>query len=321
MDAAASGGHFNVYTASVVYGGVGATEFGVTRSKLWNPFDSDMNGGEEKSKEFAEWLSSDVEIVKAYRQAIAGRLVICDCGFDWCPCAMLNFAMGHGMVSAKPEGLLERSEWRLRVRRALEKSCDTQYLGECVTRCIATKAGGISECARLLLVPVPNSQTKVTSDLLPLQLYDWSTHRGKSKHQRRKGCTANQANWIWLMSLGCNYLYAGGSRLLADCLTPDADKLDGEHVIVQQTFLRSINRVLTAAPAIKAGDLEAKLKGLVAGYCGQPLNLPQKLTAEQAESGLPPEGFGGKVNPLDFAVGETRRWLENHEEALLPEDE
>ena len=107
MDAAASGGHFNVYTASVVYGGVGATEFGVTRSKLWNPFDSDMNGGEEKSKEFAEWLSSDVEIVKAYRQAIAGRLVICDCGFDWCPCAMLNFAMGHGMVSAKPEGLLK----------------------------------------------------------------------------------------------------------------------------------------------------------------------------------------------------------------------
>ena len=90
---------------------------------------------------------------------------------------------------------------------------------------------------------------------------------------------------------------------------------------MQQTFLRCINRVLTAAPAVKAGDLKAKLKGLVAGYCGQPLNLPQKLTAEQAESGLPPEGFGGKVNPLDFAVGETRRWLENPEEALLPEEE
>ena len=83
MDAAASGGHFNVYTASVMYGGVGATEFGVTRSKLWNPFDSEMNGGEEKSKEFAECLSGVVEIVKAYRQALAGRFVICDCGLDW----------------------------------------------------------------------------------------------------------------------------------------------------------------------------------------------------------------------------------------------
>ena len=45
MDAAASGGHFNVYTASVVYGGLGAAEFGVSRSKLWNPFDSEVSGG------------------------------------------------------------------------------------------------------------------------------------------------------------------------------------------------------------------------------------------------------------------------------------
>ena len=213
MDAAASGGHFNVYTASVMYGGVGATEFGVTRSKLWNPFDSDMNGGEEKSKEFAEWLSSDVEIVKAYRQAIAGRLVICDCGFDWCPCAMLNFAMGHGMVSAKPEGLLERSEWRLRVRRALEKSCDTQYLGECVTRCIATKAGGISECARLLLVPVPNSQTKVTSDLLPLQLYDW---RATERLYCKPG-ELDLANVFGVQLPLCRWLKVAGGLLDARC--------------------------------------------------------------------------------------------------------
>ena len=60
---------------------------------------------------------------------------------------------------------------------------------------------------------------------------------------------------------------------------------------------------------------------MVAGYSGHPLSLPEKLTAEQVESGLPPEGFGGKVNPLDIAIGETRRWLEDPKDALLPEDE
>jgi len=49
--------------------------------------------------------------------------------------------------------------------------------------------------------------------------------------------------------------------------------------------------------------------------------LPEKLTAEHVKTDLPPKGFGGKVNPLDIAIGETRRCLEVLEEALLPEDE
>jgi hypothetical protein len=153
--AEASGGHFAIYTASVVYGGVGATEFGVSRSKLWNPFDSEVKGGEQASREFAAWLISDSAILEAYCEAIAGREVVCDCGLDDCPCVLLN-TVARG-ARFRPAGLLTNPEWRLRVRTTLEKSCDVKYLGDCITKFIAAKAGGISECARLLFVPVPNS--------------------------------------------------------------------------------------------------------------------------------------------------------------------
>ena len=127
------------------------------------------------------------------------------------------------------------------------------------------------------------------------------TERREHRRQaRREGFTENQAKWVWLMSLGCNYLFAGCSRLLPDCLTPDADKADSEHLLVHQTFARNISRVMSSSPVVKGGDLKAKLKGLVAGYSGHPLSLPEKLTAEQVESGLPPEGFGGKVNPFGY---------------------
>ena len=298
----------------------------MSRSKLWNPFDSEVKGGEQASREFAAWLISDSAILEAYCEAIAGREVVCDCGLDVCPCVLLNtVARGARFRTA---GLLTNPEWRLRVRTTLEKSCDVKYLGDCITKFIAARAGGISECARLLFAPVPNSQAKVARDLLPVRLGGpmqterTRTERREHRRQaRREGFTENQAKWVWLMSLGCNYLFAACSRLLPDCLTPDADKADSEHLLVHQTFARNISRVMSSSLVVKGGDLKAKLKGLVAGYSGHPLSLPEKLTAEQVESGLPPEGFGGKVNPLDIAIGETRRCLEVLEEALLPEDE
>ena len=84
----------------------------------------------------------------------------------------------------------------------------------------------------------------------------------------------------------------------------------GECVMVQQTTSWCFDLVLSAALAAFVGDVKAILKALVAGYGEQPKSLHVKPTAEQTQSGMPPDIVGGKVNLLDFAVGETWRWWE-----------
>jgi len=127
--------------------------------------------------------------------------------------------------------------------------------------------------------------------------------------------------WIWLMSVGCNYLFAGGSQLLLDYLTPDVGQADSEHLLVHQTFARNISRVMSSFPVVSGGDLETLLNGLVVDYSGHPRSLPEKLTAVQVESGVPPDEFGVEENLLDIATGEPWHLLEDSEDALLPKDE
>ena len=89
------------------------------------------------------------------------------------------------------------------MQEALEESCDVLYFGNCNAKFITIIAGGSSDCDRFLFVPVPNSQAKVTRDLLPSRIggppqkeenrADWSMHWGQA---RRGSLIENQANWV-----------------------------------------------------------------------------------------------------------------------------
>ena len=58
--------------------------------------------------------------------------------------------------------------------------------------------------------------------------------------------------------------------------------------------------MMSAALAVFVEDAKAILKALVAGYGEQPKYLHVKPTAEQGQSGMPPDTVGDKVNLLDF---------------------
>ncbi len=122
------------------------------------------------------------------------------------------------------------------------------------------------------------------------------------------------------MLLAGNYLFGSMSRMLSDCLFSHGgcshihERLIQTHTRIAQLFVSEFGGVVF-------NDIERELHGLKSSYGGQAIKIPHKVTAEQIEHGLPPEGAGGKIDVLQVATGAVRKWLEDPNLALKPQSE
>ena len=117
--------------------------------------------------------------------------------------------------------------------------------------------------------------------------------------------------WALNSLAGCNLL--AGHHSLLPSGRPSALQLAavGE---LQATVTRSMSRSFELRWARK--DCAAELKRAHVSYTGEEVEVAQILSVEQMKPALPPFGFGGTIQAVDFLSPGSRFWLE-HPERLL----
>ena len=172
------------------------------------------------------------------------------------------------------------------------------------------------------LLPIPG-EAVVQIRSGPLHMTEDEAHgRSSTLHERRPTLKAGahssqsvdgEGNCAWALNglAGCNLLAGHHSLLPNGRATALQTAAVGE---LQATVTRSMSRSFELRWTRK--DCAAELKRTHVSYSGEEVEVAQTLTVEQMEPALPPVGFGGAIQAVDFLSSGSRFWLE-HPERLL----
>lgn len=131
--------------------------------------------------------------------------------------------------------------------------------------------------------------------------------------------------WHGLIVLGLNYLWAGCKQNGLVChREPTASQSACLKRLweVVKNFVDDTSEVkekLVKSPGREAW--KGKLDSFRVSYQGEVVEKAQKLTLARILPGLPPVGYGGKVNILELCEGRVREMLEDPEKVMLSGDE
>ena len=167
------------------------------------------------------------------------------------------------------------------------------------------------------LLPIPG-EAVVQIRSGPLHMTEDEAHgRSSTLHERRPTLKAGahssqsvdgEGNCAWALNglAGCNLLAGHHSLLPNGRATALQTAAVGE---LQATVTRSMSRSFELRWTRK--DCAAELKRTHVSYSGEEVEVAQTLTVEQMEPALPPVGFGGAIQAVDFLSSGSRFWLEH----------
>ena len=117
--------------------------------------------------------------------------------------------------------------------------------------------------------------------------------------------------WLLCTSAGCNLL-AGHRELLTA----------GETTALQRSAIEQMRPTLKRSLEPRQDlrwlekDCKLELKRTQVSYTGEEVEVAQKLTLSQMEPALPPLGFGGKIDILEFLSEGSAAWLRSPERLM-----
>ncbi len=141
------------------------------------------------------------------------------------------------------------------------------------------------------------------------------------REMRRIGLLA----WHFLLCLGLNFLWTGGRSVGGVCLRDPtkAQKRCLDH-LWESAKLFVDDRSETKEKLLKAPNTEewnSKLDGVRIGYTGETVEKAREITLAQIMPGLPPEGYGGRIQLADLCDGEVKELLLHPEKCMLQGEE
>ena len=154
----------------------------------------------------------------------------------------------------------------------------------------------------------------------------WSEKKKLNHSQVQRGMgRSGLLVWHGLIVLGLNYLWAGCKQNGLVChREPTASQSACLKRLweVVKNFVDDTSEVkekLVKSPGREAW--KGKLDSFRVSYQGEVVEKAQKLTLARILPGLPPVGYGGKVNILELCEGRVREMLEDPEKVMLSGDE
>ena len=131
--------------------------------------------------------------------------------------------------------------------------------------------------------------------------------------------------WHFLLCCGLNFQWTGGKSVGGVCFR-DPTKVQKrclDHLWESaKVFLDDRSEVkekLLKVPNV--GDWSSKLDGVRISYQGETVEKARDITLDQIMPGLPPEGYGGKIQLADLCEGEVKELLLQPEKCMLQGEE
>ena len=154
----------------------------------------------------------------------------------------------------------------------------------------------------------------------------WSQKKGMAhgkvhREMRKRGMLI----WHFLVVMAINFMWNGMRSVGKVCWrqASKAQKMAQDRIWESiKTFMDDLSEVkekFAKAPGYE--EWTGKLDGVRISYQGEAVPKAQRLTLEQIEPGLPPEGYGGCVQLLDLVDGQVKEKLMNPEQCLLKGEE
>ena len=174
----------------------------------------------------------------------------------------------------------------------------------------------------LLPLPVPWSWAPFAEFLM--QSVDERRHHSSHRVRRRRRELHGVGCWSLLAICVLNFLYAGVGHLQE--LRVCREKPRPAQLAALRRIARDARWLVGRAPEDAVAQTSSQnfpqvLMRKRVGYTGEEISRPQPLTLLEIIPGLPPEGAGGIVDPLNLATGDVREALIDPSLVLLPESE
>ena len=293
-----------------VYIGSGALEFGIARS-LW----LELPGPPTDAQVEYEALGGRVLRVKSESELPEARALIDRLGLH-----RLRFA--H----------FSEAHWR----RALRTDLRAAPLSACragllIKVFVLNKPGSLGNFLRIF--PAALVETSVAKGAaLPVGLPMWTPaeqpfvmfNMGCWQWDGRSSFDAAFHAWTWLCIMGLNYMFAGGSRMLARPMlhskVPDPQVAEAQSQVLNRVK-HLVSIFLKEGSQVDPTEVENKGAEKLFDYWGEEITVPLKLTLKGLMPALPKPGTAVRV-PIETLVSEeSRRILLDPASVRLPENE
>ena len=131
--------------------------------------------------------------------------------------------------------------------------------------------------------------------------------------------------WHFLLCCGLNFLWTGGRSEGAVCLRDPtkSQKRCLDHLWESAKWF-VYDRSETKEKLLKApvtSEWDSRLKGVRISYQGETAEKAREISLDQIMPGLPPEGYGGRIQLADLCEGEVKEMLLHPEKCMLEGEE
>ena len=179
----------------------------------------------------------------------------------------------------------------------------------------------------VLPLPILSDSRKEVLKLIASGDYKRLAGTWKDKQQMKGGKVEREMRrvglliWHLLLCCGLNFQWTGGKSVGSVCFR-DPTKVQKrclDHLWESaKVFLDDRSEVkekLLKVPNV--GDWSSKLDGVRISYQGETVEKARDITLDQIMPGLPPEGYGGKIQLADLCEGEVKELLLHPEKCML----
>lgn len=183
----------------------------------------------------------------------------------------------------------------------------------------------------VLPLPILSDSRKEVLKLIASGDYKRLAGTWKDKQQMKGGKVEREMRrvglliWHFLLCCGLNFQWTGGKSVGGVCFR-DPTKVQKrclDHLWESaKVFLDDRSEVkekLLKVP--NTGDWSSKLDGVRISYQGETVEKARDITLDQIMPGLPPEGYGGKIQLADLCEGEVKELLLHPEKCMLQGEE
>ncbi len=194
-----------------------------------------------------------------------------------------------------------------------------------------TLAEGKDRQRGVLPLPILNDSRKEVGVILSSGDYRRLAGTWKTKQQMKGGKVAREMRriglltWHFLLCCGLNFQWTGGKSVGGVCLRDPtkAQKKCLDHLWESAKLFvddrSEVKEKLLKAPSLS--DWSSKLDGVRISYQGETVEKAREVTLDQIMPGLPPEGYGGRIQLADLCDGEVKDLLLHPEKCMLQGEE
>ena len=194
-----------------------------------------------------------------------------------------------------------------------------------------TQAGGSDRQRGVLPLPIWKDARKEVQRILSSGEYKRLAGTWKDKQQMKGGKVEREMRrvgllvWHFLLCCGLNFLWTGGRSVGAVCARDPtkAQKRCLDHLWESaKSFVDDRSEVkekLVRSPS--TDEWSSKLEGVRISYHGESVEKAREITLAQIMPGLPPEGYGGRIQLADLCEGEVKELLLHPEKCMVEGEE